>query len=339
MFSSHGKRFKILLVTAFLCVLLLVFVLFGLHLAWRPLTLEETVSGLLGTGNYMCNTVVREINGPRIAMGCFVGAGLGVSGAAMQAVFRNPMASPYTLGLSSGASFGAAFAIMMSIPFIPEILTIPLFAFIFCFGTMLLVYSLSKINGRVQTETLLLSGIAVSAMFSAFVSFLTYMSGDKMAGIVFWTMGNLGQYGWKNVTVAVPLILIGCSLMLLRRRELNAMMVGDIHANDLGVDVARVRKEILFASSLVTAACVSFCGIIGFVGLVIPHIIRILLGPDNRILMPLSMLGGAAFLVMCDCISRCVIQYDILPIGIITAVIGAPYFIYLLRRRKNEVGW
>jgi iron complex transport system permease protein len=295
---------------------------------------------VFGKGNDTAIAVVQRVNGPRVVMGCMVGAGLGISGAVMQAVFRNPMASPYILGLSSGAAFGAALAMTIPLAMIPLLISVPLFAFVFCMATTFLVYSISRVGGRVPTETLLLSGIAVGSLFSALVSLLTYLAGDRMQGIVFWTMGNLSQNGWNYTLMVIPLILAGSFVMMTRGRELNAMMLGDAHAKDLGVDVRKVRLEMLVASSLVTAAAVSFVGVIGFVGLVIPHIIRILVGPDNRALLPLSMLGGAAFVILCDYMARAMFtNLGILPIGILTSLIGAPYFIYLLRRRKHEVGW
>ncbi|MFA6709950.1 MAG: iron ABC transporter permease [Candidatus Methanomethylophilaceae archaeon] len=333
------KNAKVTTVCVIATSILIAAILLDLHMAYTPLSLSQTIDGILGRGDYVSNVVVRKINGPRIVMGCFVGAGLALSGAVMQAIFRNPMASPYILGMSSGASFGAALALLFPLAFLPELFSVPACSFIFCFITVFIVYSISKTQGRTQTETLILAGIAVGSMFSAFVSFLTYISGEKMAGIVFWMMGDIGQYEWNNVIIVAPLVLIGCLLMLTRANDLNAMMLGDIHANDLGVNVAQVRKEMLFATALVTAACVSFVGVIGFVGLVIPHIMRILMGPDNRYLLPASIIGGAAFIVLCDYISRSIIPGDILPIGILTSIIGAPYFIYLLIRRKKEMGW
>jgi iron complex transport system permease protein len=258
----------------------------------------------------------------------------------MQAVFRNPMASPSILGLSSGAALGAAIAMTFTIAYLPMMLMVPLLAFVFCLATLFLVYSISHVGGRVPTETLLLAGIAVGAFLSALVSLLTYMAGEQMQGIIYWTMGNLTNADWDNVAIVTPLVLAGCILMISYSRELNALMLGDAHALDLGVEVRKVRLQLLVASALVTAAAVAFVGVIGFVGLVVPHILRIVLGPDNRTLLPASLLGGAAFLLMCDYISRVISpSIGILPIGIITALIGAPYFIYLLRRRRSEVGW
>ncbi|MBO4763524.1 MAG: iron ABC transporter permease [Candidatus Methanomethylophilaceae archaeon] len=266
-----------------------------------------------------------------------MGAGLAVTGGVMQAVFRNPLATPYILGLSSGASLGAAVAILLSVTLLQ-----PLLAFIFCFGTMLLVYTISRSGGSVvRTETLVLAGVAVSSLISAMVSFLTYIApSEKMGSIVFWSLGSLSGTGWEDIALMAPVIAAGVVLMVTQSRNLNAMMLGDAHAMDLGVDVRRTRLLLLAVSSMTVAACVCFVGTIGFVGLVIPHIIRLLLGPDNRIILPLSAAGGAAFVIMCDYIAHFAAPYyGVLPIGVVTSLIGAPFFIYLLCARKREVGW
>lgn len=333
------KASKIMATVAALLVLLVIVSLLDLAWAARMLSAGEVIDVLLGQGTWANNLIVKD-NAVRIVIGLFVGAGLAVAGAVMQAIFRNPMASPYILGLSSGASLGAAIGILFTIPFIPSIITTPLLAFVFCFGTMFLVYSLSRTGGVTHTETLLLTGIAMSAMMSAIVSFLTFIAGDKLEGIVFWSMGSLSNATWEDLLFVAPAILAGIFIMMMFAKDLNAMMIGDSHAMDLGVDVNSVRLITLIAASLVTASAVSFVGVIGFVGLIIPHIFRIILGPDNRILLPVSALGGATFLIACDYLAHTIATaYGVLPIGILTALVGAPYFIYLLKRRKSEVGW
>ncbi len=337
--ASKRKR-RTITVFAALFSILFIFLVLDMAQAFIPLTFSEAFWALLGKGTETNNYIIWNHNLPRVLMACLVGAGLGISGAVMQALFRNPMASPYILGLSSGASLGAALGLTFAIPLLPQMLTIPLFAFASCIATLFVVYFISSIGGRVPTETLLLAGIAVGAFLSALVSFLTYLAGDQLQGIVYWTMGNLTNTKWENIMVVGPLIIAGCMIMVSSSRDLNAMMLGDAHALDLGVEVKSVRLNLLVASALVTASAVAFVGVIGFVGLVVPHILRILLGPDNRVLLPASILGGAAFLMMCDYISRVIApKIGILPIGIVTALIGAPYFIYLLRRRRNEMGW
>ena len=338
--SVAKKRKRTIAVFAALFVLLFIFMVLDLAQAFIPLSFKDALLALFGIGSETNIIVVQQMNLPRVAMACAVGAGLSIAGAVMQAVFRNPMASPSILGLSSGAALGAAIAMTFTIAYLPMMLMVPLLAFVFCLGTLFLVYSISHVGGRVPTETLLLAGIAVGAFLSALVSLLTYIAGEQMQGIIYWTMGNLTNADWDNVAIVTPLILAGCILMISYSRELNALMLGDAHALDLGVEVRKVRLQLLVASALVTAAAVAFVGVIGFVGLVVPHILRIVLGPDNRTLLPASLLGGAAFLLMCDYISRVISpSIGILPIGIITALIGAPYFIYLLRRRRSEVGW
>ena len=301
---------------------------------------QEVWDALIGNGSWASERIVRDQNAPRVVAGILVGAGLAITGSAMQAVFRNPLASPYILGLSSGASLGAAAGIIFTIPFIPSLIASPILAFVTCFITMALVYTMARAGGTVRTETLILSGVAVSSLMSALVSFMTFISGDKLEGIVFWTMGNLGNADWNEIAFMIPVIVLCSFLLMYQAKPLNAMMLGDAHALDLGVDVKKVRLFVLVLSTLVVAAAVSFVGVIGFIGLVIPHIIRILLGPDNRRIMPLSLIGGACFSLICDYISHVIApQFGTLPIGVTTALIGAPIFVYLLIRRRREVGW
>lgn len=304
-------------------------------------TVWETLNG---GGTWGSRIIINDINAPRVTIGIFIGMGLAVAGCAMQAVFRNPLASPYILGLSSGASVGAAFSMLFGIPFIPVIISTPLFAFMTCFATMFLVYAMARSGGSVKTESLILSGVAVSALLSALVSFMTFIAGDKLEGIVFWSMGNLGNVlgdkGWNEIFIMAPIVVVCCILLITQARKLNAMMIGDIHAMDLGVDVKRTRLTVLVLTTLIVAACVSFVGVIGFVGLVIPHILRMVVGPDNRTLMPMCMVLGPVFILFCDLVAHVVArEYGVMPIGVVSALIGAPLFIFLLMRRKKEIGW
>ena len=336
----RSGKFVIVLVTT----LLLTMVCVLLDLSWVSETtsysFKEVIDALMGNGTWSSNIIVRDINAPRVVIGIFVGAGLAVTGAAMQAVFKNPLASPYILGLSSGASLGAAISIVLAIPFIPMALSTPILAFITCFLTMILVYTMARTGGIVKTETLILSGVAVSALLSALVSFLTFIAGEKLEGIVFWSMGNLGNADWGEIAFAAPVITVASFLLITQAKNLNVLMLGDAHAMDLGVDVRKTRLFILILTTVVVAAAVSFVGVIGFIGLVIPHILRILLGPDNRVIMPLSMIAGSCFILICDYLTHIIAPYyGTLPIGVVTSLIGAPLFIYLLIRRKKEVGW
>ncbi len=338
--DSGKKRKRLILTAAALAAIMIISIL--LELSWAPdaLSLRDVWDVLMGNGTW-ANDIIVGRNAPRVVFGLFVGAALGVTGGVMQAVFRNPLASPYLLGLSSGASLGAAIAILFSIPLIPLAIMQPALAFIFCLGTMFLVYTLSRAGGSVRTETLILAGVAISSLISAAVSLLTYIApSDKMGDIVFWTMGSLSKVTWSEMAFAIPVIVVGTIIMLAHSKSLNAMMLGDYHAMDLGVDVREVRLLLLIISSLVVAAAVAFVGAIGFVGLVIPHIFRLLLGPDNRLILPLSAFGGAAFLILCDYVAHIVApMYGVMPIGVVTAFVGAPFFIYLLSKKRSEVGW
>lgn len=336
------KPMRIVVCLIVLAALLFTFMMMDLSWAGsRSLSFWEVWDALTGNGTWGTDIIVNGQNLPRIAIGVFVGAGLAVTGAVMQAVFRNPLADPYILGLSSGASLGSTLAILVGVAYVPLSVSQPLMAFLLCLATMVLVYGISRSGGSVRTETLVLAGVAVAALISAVVSFLTYIAPEeKIGSIVFWSMGSLGSVDWSEMVLVVPIIVLGSLIMATHGRVLNAMMLGDAHAMDLGVDVRRVRILLLVVSSLVVAACVSFVGTIGFVGLVVPHIFRMVLGPDNRVIIPISAFGGATLIIICDYIAHFAAPYyGVLPIGVVTSLIGAPFFIYLLLRRKREVGW
>ena len=283
--------------------------------------------------------IVMDVRLPRILLSALVGSGLAVAGCAMQGLFKNPMASPYILGLSSGAAFGASLAIVLGISLGTGVFAVPFMAFIFALITIFLVYNIAKVRGRVPMETLLLAGIAVGAFFSAQVSLMKYIAGEELRDLVFWLMGGFWASSWDRVAIAFPLILLGVAAIMFFSRDLNIMLMGEEHALDLGIKVESVKKIILIFASLITAAAVSVSGIIGFVGLIIPHIMRIIVGPDHRILLPSSCLVGAMFLIWTDTLARTMIQPTELPVGIITASFGAPFFLYLLRRKKKVKWW
>lgn len=283
--------------------------------------------------------IIIEVRLPRVILSALVGSGLAVAGCAMQALFRNPLASPYILGISSGAAFGASLAIVLGISFGTGIFAVPFMAFVFALLTIFLVYNIAKVGGRLPMENLLLAGIAIGSFFSAQVSLLKYIAGEELRSIVFWLMGGFWVSSWDKVIIAFPLIVLGIVVILFFSRDLNIMLMGEEHALSLGTEVEYVKKIVLVFASLITAAAVSVSGIIGFVGLIIPHTMRIVVGPDNRILLPSSCLFGAIFLIWMDTLARVVIQPIELPVGIITASLGAPFFLYLLRRRKRITGW
>ncbi len=337
---KNGRNARIWLIVGVLILALIAISYLELSWAPRKLTASEVWAVIVGSDVTFNDVIVLKINAPRVALGFFVGGALGVAGAVMQAMFRNPMASPYILGLSSGASLGAAIAMLFTISFIPYLIAVPLLAFVFCMMTMFFVYSVARVGSETHMETLLLAGIAISALLQAMVSLLTFIAGDKLDSVVFWGMGSLSGSKWNEIFAIIPIISLSFVIMAAYAKDLNAMMMGDVHAMDLGVDVKKVRLILLIASSLITAAAVCFAGTIGFVGLIIPHILRILTGPDNRSLIPLSFLAGGVYLILCDYLAHVIYpSMGVLPIGVITALIGAPYFVYLLRRRKTEMGW
>jgi iron complex transport system permease protein len=276
---------------------------------------------------------------PRVVLAGIVGAALSIAGVAMQGVFRNPMASPSVLGISSGAAFGASLALVLGFSFLSGPFAVPAMAFVFCIGTMFLVYGVSRTGGIVPVETLLLAGIAIGALFAALVSFMQYISGEQLAQVVFWLMGGLREASWTQVLVTLPFVAIGSVMIAFFARDLNLMSIGEDHASSLGVDTQRVVLVLMVATSLTVGAAVSVSGVIGFVGLIIPHMIRLMVGPDHRILMPASILAGASFLMITDALARVVVAPGELPVGIITAILGAPFFLYLLRRRRHAMGW
>jgi iron complex transport system permease protein len=293
--------------------------------------LKEIVSMLRGYGNPTYGIILLRIRLPRIIQSAVVGIGLSVSGAFFQGLLANPLADPYILGVSSGAALGATLSIMLGLGLVgTEIL-----AFATALATIYLVISLSKIGPRTFAVTMLLAGIAVSTFLSSIISFMMLLSDHKLANIVFWMMGGFNLISWKEVLISTPVIIGGTFFMYLFARDLNAIAMGEETAEHLGVDTEKVRRIILACGSLVTATAVSVSGIVGFVGLMIPHITRLLVGPDNRILIPYSAVIGAIFLVFTDTISRTIIQPTEIPIGIITAAFGGPFFLYILKTNRN----
>ncbi|MBR3410662.1 MAG: iron ABC transporter permease [Candidatus Methanomethylophilaceae archaeon] len=300
---------------------------------------EDVWAALTGHGDWATEMIVLDMRAPRVACSALVGAALSISGLAMQALFRNPMASPSVLGISSGASFGAAFYIAYGSAIILSSWGTVLCAFGMAMMTMLLVYALAyNRSGGVQTTMLLLAGMAVSALFSGFTSMIEFFSdADTVTSIVFWMLGSFDGCGWNDFQLMIGPIILGAVLIALNARALNLMTAGESKARALGVNVRRVRLMVLIGSSVLVATCVSVCGVIGFVGLIVPHMFRSLIGPDHKKLVPICMLGGAVFLMLVDTFARGALPPYELPVGTVTSVIGAPFFLWILRSRKNEV--
>lgn len=282
--------------------------------------------------------IVWSLRVPRVLLGMGVGAGLGVAGGAFQGLFRNPMADPYVIGVSSGAALGAALAITFHPPVgVLGLGSVPLAAFVGALATAFVVYSLARVGRDVPVGNLLLSGVAVGSFLSAVVSLVLILSRKNLDQVVYWLMGSLSGRGWTYLGAAVPYLVAGTATLLLLARDLNALLLGDEEAAHLGVPVEHTKRVILVASSLLTAACVAACGIIGFVGLVVPHMVRLVVGPDHRVLLPVSALAGSLLLVLADLVARTALRPAELPVGVVTALIGGPFFLYLLRRSRSGI--
>lgn len=277
-------------------------------------------------------SVLWQVRMPRIVLSLLIGAALAVSGAVMQALFANPLAEPGVIGVSSGAGVGAAIAIVSGLSFAGTF-TVPLLAFVGAAATAWLVFILSRVRGQTQVVSLILTGIAVNAVAGAAISFLIFLAPTTaQEQIQFWHMGSLNGAQWKHVVTVLPVIILGIVLSAALSRQLDLLALGERAAEHVGVGVAKLRFYSLAVATMLTAAAVAFGGIIGFVGLIVPHLLRLVLGAGNRWLIPVSALGGAVLLSAADIVARTAIAYADLPIGIFTALVGGPVFFYLLRR-------
>ncbi len=275
--------------------------------------------------------IVWDIRLPRVLMAFLVGASLSGAGVALQAIFRNPLVDPFILGISSGAAFGCA----ITIGFL-EFLPVQFMAFVFAILAVFLTYFIARTQGEVSRLPLVLSGIIVSAFFTALVSIVKFLvDPHKLQSIVYWLMGSFSLADWRSLKWMLPGILLGLLPLLLMRWRLNVLSMGEEEAKMLGINVGRERVLFIVFSTLAVATATSVCGIIGWVGLMVPHLIRMLIGPDHKKLLPLSIFGGGAFMIGADTISRTLTSFDI-PVGIITALTGAPFFIYLMKIGGKE---
>lgn len=286
----------------------------------------------------MYANIVMNIRLPRVVLAGLVGASLAIAGAAFQGLLRNPLADPYTLGVSSGASVGAVVTLFyqISLPLV-GIYTLPLLSIASAFITIVIVLFFAKsIDKSMKVETIILTGIIFSSFLGALISLMIALSGEELRQIIGWLLGSVSMRGWSYVQIILPFLIVGSVVLLLNARELNAIAFGEERAQYLGVNVPVRKFAVLAASSMITGSAVAVSGAIGFVGLVIPHLTRILWGPDHKHLLPLSMLIGAGFLILADLAARSVIEPAEIPIGVITALIGAPVFAFILLRRRME---
>jgi iron complex transport system permease protein len=276
--------------------------------------------------------VVWEVRLPRIITSAAVGAGLASAGAVFQGILLNPLADPYTLGVSSGAAFGASIALLLGLDFAGAYSVCAL-AFLGALITLLVVIRLSSVGGQISPTNLILSGVIVAAILSAAIGLIKYLADEQVAVIIFWLMGSFVSRTWLEAGLTCGLGLAGFAVFWYHARDLNILCLGGRAASSLGVETKRVRLVLLIAASLVAAAGVSVSGIIGFVGLLIPHLMRFVMGPDHRLLLPASALAGAALLLSADTISRAMLPHEV-PIGVLTAVIGGPFFCWVFRRKQ-----
>nr|WP_174616519.1 iron ABC transporter permease [Virgibacillus ihumii] len=302
----------------------------------RILFSHVTGTALSDSVDPMHETIVMAIRLPRVVLSGLVGASLAIAGAAFQGLLRNPLADPYTLGVSSGASVGAVVTVFfhLSLPVI-GMYTLPVLSITASFITIFIVlFFARRVDRGMRVETIILTGVIFSSFLGALISLMIALTGDELRQIIGWLLGSVSMRGWEYVWIILPFFLFGALILLLHITELNAMSFGEEQAKHLGVNVGRKKMNVLIAGSILTGAAVAVSGTIGFVGLVIPHLIRILWGPDHRHLLPLSVLAGAGFLIIADLISRTIIAPSQLPIGVITALVGAPVFAVILMKQK-----
>ncbi|NWF92490.1 MAG: iron chelate uptake ABC transporter family permease subunit [Syntrophaceae bacterium] len=319
-----------------LCLVILISIALG-SVRVKPLRsiliLFQSVLGLKGVGTETERAIILSLRLPRALLAGLVGAGLSVSGAIFQALLRNPLADPYILGVSSGAALGAVVAIMLGLSAFS--IGLPLASFLGALLTILIVFKFGRQDGKIHPNTLLLAGVITGSFLSAVIMFFISISQkEELHTIIFWLMGDFSFSDYETISVILPYISFGFVILYLRARHLNLLLSGEEDALQMGVDVERLKLISYLLASLITAASVSVCGLIGFVGLIIPHSVRLIFGPDHRLLLPASAGVGASFLIASDTLARTLLAPVELPVGVITAAFGGPFFIYLLRTRR-----
>ncbi len=348
-YSKRSSRWKITII--FLLLTLVVVIIVCLNVGYATINFSEILN-IIGKQipflnnaiNYNAispvdQAIILQIRLPRILAGALVGGGLAASGVMFQGVFRNPMADSYLLGASAGASFAYTLSVIYlssAAITISGLGLVQVIAFIGSFSTVFLVYFMSRVGNKVPITTLLLSGIVVNIFILALQTVFELRSGKELMGIVAWIAGGFSNITWAQVYGVTPFVAVGIVIAYFYTRDLNMLAMGDDTAQHLGVNTEKVRRILLLTGSLLTAAVVSISGVIGFVGLIIPHMTRLIIGPDHRILLPTSAIVGAIFLILCDSVARIATGASELPVGVITALAGTPFFIYLLRKRKTS---
>jgi iron complex transport system permease protein len=303
---------------------------------WSILASHIPFININGDWSSTTDMIITGIRLPRIMMAGIVGSALGVAGAAYQGLFRNPLADPYLIGVAQGAALGAALGFLLPWTFLGSYF-IPVLAFIGALLAVSAVYLISRVGKTVPVTTLILAGVAIGSFLISITSYLTLISGDKIHGIMSWLIGRFSTSNWDQFWLIMPYIVIGLLVIFLFARPLNVMQLDEEQAQQLGINVERTKLILLLASTLITAAAVCFVGTIGFVGIIIPHTVRLIWGPDHRTLLPLSAVAGAILMILADTASRTLIPPTEIPVGVITAFLGAPFFLFLLRSKKKAV--
>lgn len=287
------------------------------------------------------HVIIWLIRAPRVMVAAVVGAGLAVAGTQMQGLFKNPLASPDIVGTSAGGALGAVLALATGLA-MRSLFYLPLFSFVGAFLALFAVYFISTRHGRTPVATLLLAGIALTSLIGAVTSFLitmTWVRWEVAQEILFWLMGGLDSRTWSHFLMAIPCVVLGIGLSLFYSRDLDLLLAGEETATSLGVEIEHVKRIVLTSAALMTGAAVAVSGVVGFVGLIVPHIVRLIIGPAHRRLIPASALTGAAFLVFADLLARTLLRPEEIRLGIVTATFGAPFFLYLLLRHRKEASY
>ncbi|MBN2683417.1 MAG: iron ABC transporter permease [Bacteroidales bacterium] len=341
------KRFLFLIVAA---ACLFVLIVIGVSIGSVRIPLSDLISALFGDSDDAYHQIIWKIRMPRVFSAAIAGIALSVSGAVMQSILRNPLGSPFTLGISGASAFGAAFGIIIigagtsqsnavDAVLIDNHYLVTASAFVFSIAATFFIFLIARFKGA-SPETMILTGIVLTSLFGAGISFLQFIADDvQLSSIVFWTFGDLGRASWEEFIILTIIVIPALIYFLFKRWDFNAMDSGDELAQSLGVNVSKTRLTAMLVASLCTAAAVSFFGIIAFVGLVVPHIVRRIIGGDNFFLIPGSALFGAVFLLLADTVARSLFSPMVLPVGILTSFLGAPLFLYLLIKGLGKGYW
>lgn len=341
---TFDRRRQRTLLIGLLCLGLAVSTVAGVSIGAYPVHLENLLSGLLLNQENRADMIIAQIRFPRVVFAILVGAALGASGAALQVLFRNPLADPALLGISSGAALGAVSCIVLGAALAPTFMetlqsfAIPLAAFLAALVATIIVIFIGGIGGKVDVPTMLLAGIAINAIAQTGIGAMTFIADDQqLRDLSFWSLGSLAVAGWNAPAIVGACILFPTAFLLARAPDLNRYLLGEAEAQQMGVNVVALKWCIVLGVALSVGAAVSFAGIIGFVGLVVPHLVRLAVGPDNRIVVPGAMLAGATLMVLADILARTIAIPAEIPVGLILGAVGGPFFLWLLTQSKRKV--